>query len=92
MGLIVDQDGAEIEQIKVIKLSKIRNTCSALVHCHSTFIDIMKALLSYTGAFKLEYGVKFVGAPIKNIVDNTLSSEYLPTSMRATYVPLIKLS
>lgn len=44
----------------------------------------MNALMNDSGAFELEYCIWFVDARIKDIVDNTISFEYLPSSTSAT--------
>lgn len=46
---------------------------------------MMKVLVNYAVAFKLEYGVRFVDASTKGTVDETHSFGYLPTGRRRTY-------
>lgn len=71
-------DRADIKQTEAIKFSKICNISSALLGPHPTFIDTMNALVSYPEVFHSQYRFKFVNACINDIVNETLSSEYLP--------------
>lgn len=57
----------------------------ALVCRDATFFGTKKALVHYAEALRLEYGVNFVNACIKDIVNETLSFEYLPIRSRVTY-------
>lgn len=86
MHFIRCQDGARMEHAEAITLSKFCNMSSVLVHCDSAFVDSIKALVNYASGLYLECGVKFVEERIKWNVDNTLSSEKLPTRMPAIYM------
>lgn len=55
-------------------------------HQSSTLKDTIRALVNYSGAFKLGFVLKFVDAHIKDIVADALFSEYLSAGTRETYV------
>lgn len=84
MYLIIPRSETDINQAEAINLSKIRNKFPDLVRRASTFDDDMKGLLTFAGALKLDYKVKLVNEGIKDILYNTLLSEYLPTRTPAT--------
>lgn len=79
-------DGANIMQAKVIWLSKARHKSSSLACWDSAPVDIMKELNNSEGVRNQEYVVKLVNLCVKDIVYDTLSSEYLPTRTRSTYL------
>lgn len=74
--LQLNQDDAKLAVAHI--LSKIGITSSTLICRHSKFFDQIKALVSYAGAFYLNYALKFGHARMNDIVDNIPSSEYLP--------------
>lgn len=77
--LIMPREKIDTKQAEVTKLNKICDTSSALVHCNSTSVETVKALVKNTGAFAF---------------NDTLSSKYLPTRVWATsvqYIPFDKL-
>lgn len=86
MHLIMCLDWVKVKQAEAIKLTKSCNTSSALVRCDSTFIDTMKVMMNYAVVFNLEHGVRFFYASKKDIVDDSLSSENLPTRTGAACV------
>lgn len=90
MHLILRQDRANIEQAEVIKLSKISKNSSALVRCDLTLVETMEELVKHAAVLDLRYRFKLVEDHIKVIVDNTLSSEKIPTRTRAAYVWYIR--
>lgn len=78
MQVIMSRDWTDIKQAVITKLSKIGYTFSALLLYDLILVDIANALVSCTGLFQIEYRVRFIDARLKDIVDDTLSSEYLP--------------
>lgn len=76
-----------MKRAEAITLSKIRNTFSAIVFLESAFVNNMKVMVSFVEAIDLKHSVKFVEVRIKCIVDvcikfivdNILTSVYLPT-------------
>lgn len=49
-----------------------------------TFVDIMKGIYHFADAFELQYGVKFMPAHIREILDDIMASNYLPMTSRST--------
>lgn len=86
------RDRGVVKQAETINLSKVCNTSFVLVRRGSTFLDTKKVLVNYAVDFDFEYGIKFFNARIKYIVNDTLSSLYLPTRIRAAYVRYIQFS
>lgn len=64
-----------------IKLSKVANIFTAIVGKDKSFVDAVKALSNYAGAFRFKYGFNFVNARNMDIVDDTQFSNYLPTKV-----------
>lgn len=65
---------AENKQDEAIRLSKIRNTSSALERRDSRVAGTTKALVNYAAVFELDCGVRFVDVRIKDTVDDTRPS------------------
>lgn len=55
-------------------------------------MDVMKALTNYAGALSLQYKVCHVDAPIKDIIDTTMSPGFLPTPSCATYIRYVRFT
>lgn len=83
---VLHRNGAEINQAGTVKIRKVYNTASVMAHRNSTFVDTMKAQTSYSGAFSMKHKSKLVSGFINDILDNTMSSEYIPTRMQVPYV------
>lgn len=71
---------------EAMKLSSIFHPSFFLVPCYLTIVDTKNALVDYAGAFNVEHDVN---APIKNIGDDTLSSEYLPPETQAIFLGFV---
>lgn len=71
-------NGADTKQAESTRLSTICNTSYALVDRNSTVLDNIIALVNYAWVVYLEYRVKIVDVCIRDIVENTLLSQYLP--------------
>lgn len=87
MHLFMHRFGAHLEHTEAIELSKIGNRPTAVVPHDSMIVDTIKSLVTSARAIDLGCAGKFVGAPIKNIIDDTPISLYLPSRMRVTYMP-----
>lgn len=74
-----------------IKLSKIANIFTAILRLEVTFTNLMRSLLSYSGAFEEDYGVLFVDIRIKDIVEDMTPSNFLTANFRATYTHYIRI-
>lgn len=77
--------GASIQHAETVKLSKVADTSTTILRRDMSFVDALKAMVNSSGAFKLEYNVKFVDSGTKYIVDDKKSSDYLSTRSRETY-------
>lgn len=60
------------QQAISVKLSKAENTSTAIGLMDESFKDFRKALLNFTEAFGLQYGVKFVNTLFKENVWDTM--------------------
>lgn len=80
------QDGAVILQADAIKLSRVLNTSTSFVREETTFVVVMRTLVNYARVFLFQYKVSFVDGGIKDIVEDTMSSGFLPTKSGATWV------
>lgn len=72
--------GKEIKHTEVVKLCKMCNTTTTIVHIDNSFVDNMKSIISYVAAIELQYVVKFMQARIKDIADDMMTSTFLPRS------------
>lgn len=52
----------------------------------------MKGIISFSGAFELQYEVKFMQARIKHILDDMMSLHYLATRSRSSYLLYTRLA
>lgn len=86
------QNGASINKVEAIKLSKVHNMSFAMDQNNSSFFYKMKVLLNYASSFELEYEEGFFGARIKDIVDDKGSSEYLSSRIHTPYIQYIRIS
>lgn len=91
MHLIMRRGGAGIRHPVSIKVSKFLHTSSALVLCHSSLDDTMKALVKLAGSLDLDYGVTLVNAPRKRYCQ-WIPVVWIPTTItRGNYVENIRL-
>lgn len=81
-----------IKQGETIKGMKILNTSFALVCCDSGFVDTMKALSIFSGAFVLEYSVKFGDAGMQDIMDETSLCKYLQNRKWVNFLRYVRFA
>lgn len=86
MNLIIHRDEASIKQAEACKLRKVCNTSSAMYWKDMSLFNTMKAFVNHNEAFQVRYSLRFVDLGIEYIVDDTMSSDYLPSKMHRTYV------
>lgn len=79
VNIIERRDGAVILQAEALLLSKVAITMTAIVRKEITFVDVMKALVTYGEGFSLQQKISFVNARIKDTVEDTMYSGFLPT-------------
>lgn len=87
----IRRDGVKIKQVDAIKMSKMSNTTAAIIRMDRSSVDIRKDIISYVCAFQLQYGVKFMQARIKRIVDDMMPSNQLPTHSRLSSLQYVWL-
>lgn len=63
-------DGLFIENAEEVKLSHVGNKSAVIVWKYSSFVDPMRALVSYVGAFEFKYSVTSVNIKTMDIVDH----------------------
>lgn len=61
--------------LKPLSSEKMWNFSFAMLHCDSTVVDILKALISCNMPFDLEYWVKMVDVRIEDIANDTTTNE-----------------
>lgn len=71
-----------ILQFEAIKLRKFSNVSTATMRNKTTFVEGMKALVSYVGVCSLQYRVSVVYARFGVIVEDTMSLELLREAVR----------
>lgn len=83
LNLVRRQDGGDIKQAETITLSKICRTSYALVLRDSTLVHTMGGLVNYALTLDLRLIKGSLDESIKDLVNDTLVSEYLPTRTQA---------
>lgn len=78
-------DGVDIKAAEAVKLSQTTKRSTAIFCKDMAFVDIMNWLANYNGAFTLKYDLQFVDARTKEIVDDPMSCNYLPTMSKGIY-------
>lgn len=79
----------KIEKGEFTNLHGTRHAFSTLVYHYSTLVNTVKAPVKPDGTSELKHEVELINEPLKLIVNETLSSEHLPTRTCATYVRYI---
>lgn len=85
MHHVMRNDGLLIQYAEAMKVSKVANSSHAIFGRDTWFVETMKELVNYATQVKLEYNITFVDARTKDIIDDTQSSENLPTRGCRTY-------
>lgn len=75
-----------ISPAQAIKLTKILNLSSANVHCREAFTEATEKLLNHTQAFEEVSSVMLFDVLVLEVVDNMLSTKFLSTNPRASYL------
>lgn len=90
--LVVWIHGADIAAAEAIKPSQVSKSYTAMV-CSDTFtVDTSEALSNYVSAFYQQHGVHSADALINDVLNDTMSSDYLPTGSRSTYKRYIRFT
>lgn len=77
--------GEPIQPAQEIKLRKIANITDIFVLREATFTDMMHSLLSYAWALEEDHGARLFYLHITDTVEDTMYSNYLAATSRATY-------
>lgn len=72
-----------------IKLSKIANILTAILHRLTSYADTIQTLLNYARGFEKDFAVSFVHERFLDIVYDLMSSNGLPGNSRAAYARYI---
>lgn len=83
---VLRRDGHSAEQFEAVNLSQITSTSMANVSMERSFLNLMKAVLNYAGAFQVGYCVSFAQYPIKDIADDIMPAGYLTKQSRSKLV------
>lgn len=84
----------EVIVAKCMKLSKLANQVTSVVHRHSIFVGPMKTTLKFAIAFEKEYYEKFVATRIQDTMKVVLGSEVLTEMKIQSYyrhIPVDKM-
>lgn len=68
-----------------MKLHKMSSTTTALVSMDNSFVGLMRVIVSFVAVFELQYGVKFMQACTRDILNDMIPLSYLHTHSRASY-------
>lgn len=86
------KDGQLITLGQAIRLSKTVNGSIGHFRQENTFVDVMRGVLNYARAFREDYVVCFVQAPITNTLADMTSSSFLAASSWVTYERHVRLA
>lgn len=67
-------------------MSQMKNTSTPIVRINRSLLLVMMAVLNYGEMSKVQYGISFIEACIKNIFNDMMPSQYLPKQLRSSYV------
>lgn len=73
------QYGEEMKQVRKIRLREIYNSAKPIIRIENFAEDMMRGVVRFVDAFELQFGVRFMRASIKNIVDDSMASTRLAT-------------
>lgn len=73
-------------------ISENPTTSFYLVHCESTFVDIMEVLVNYAAPLNPEWRVKIVSPCRNEIFNHILSFEYIQPRNHPSYVRYIRVA
>lgn len=71
-------------------MSQRKNTSAAIARTDRLLLSVTKTVLSYPGKSELNYSVVSAEARIKDIVDDVMSSRYLPGQSRSSCVRYVR--
>lgn len=92
MTLTVRRDETSMNHTDVSKVGEVCHLSFMMLQKNASLVDTMKVLVIYFGAFKLEYGLRFVNESIKYNVNDTMSSEYLPLRAHKNHTLFIQFA
>lgn len=78
-------DGKPITAAQEIKLSKKANILTAILRREISFNDIIRSVLNYEQTFEEVYAVSFVDACVLELVDDTMSLNFLAVNCKEAY-------
>lgn len=85
MRLVIQTDGAIIRAIEDIKLEQLLNSSTAIVRPDKSTFDSMEMLVNSADAFYQQYVVPLSVAESEDIVNDTVSADYLSKRCGRTY-------
>lgn len=85
-------DGRLITTGKVIKLSKVTSTTSAILRGYSSCIDLLKGMIRYSHAFETEYEVIFSDTTINCMIEDMFLSGFFASDSPSKYVWYVRVA
>lgn len=77
--------GVRLRRLEEIERAQFSIAPAAIFRNNLSFLNGMKVVIHYARALQLQYGMLHNDTQRKNIVDDTLSADYLPTEIHETY-------
>lgn len=81
---VVQNDGCPIAEMGARKQSSFACKVTSTVRCDSSFVVIVKSVISFSAAFKKEHGASFLVAWTVRIVELMVSSDFLSVNSPQT--------
>lgn len=76
----------------MIKLSKVVDTTSPIVQLDTSFIDLLKCIVSYSHVFATKYGKRVFDTRIHCFIYEIISSVFLSSYICSTYVRYVRVT
>ena len=83
--LVVRKDGKPLTQHEILKHGQLLNTATSHSLPCTTFLDILRTVISYANSFEAEYHVPFVEARTRDIQDDLVAANFIPRASVSTY-------
>lgn len=83
---VVRCDGQLIGKVKTIERSRMFNYTTTIAHTDRSFLSVMEAVLNLAGTLQLQFGALISEMRIRDIVIDLMSSSYLSTRSRSSYI------
>lgn len=79
------RDGLQLAKMETLKMQNVANNVTSIVHRDSSFVVVLKSVMTFSAAFEKEHGGTSFDTQIIDIVDNMIKSNFVTGNSRQTY-------